>query len=524
MGKKLLDVIPKKLQQRLATTQQLAWRACANQNPELTQVVLNSQALKPGGLFIALPGRQTDGRTFIQDAIKKGAAFVLAEAVDRHNLPLNESLAQVQTLFWVDALDQWIDQIAQGYYGDPSTQLSLVGVTGTNGKTSVTYLLAQVLGRVKAGLLGTLGIGVWDKLEPTLNTTADVFSVYAQLNKLVSKGIKTACMEVSSHAIDQGRVRGLSFYAALFTNLSHDHLDYHGDLESYGRVKRSLFEAYPVHHGVFNLSDPFVRGTCERLLESDDPGCRPSQLWGYHFGPDPNPLLPVDRQVWLESVIAQAPASMHLGIRIQSRSVELRVPWVGQFHIENLLALITLLVTLDCAEADYLSRVETLIGPPGRMQQLKEPGRPSVIIDYAHTPAALKKVLQSIRSLCQGTLWCVFGCGGNRDVEKRPIMGQVAAEHADRVLVTSDNPRCEAPHRIIDDILSGIPASDREHVQVEVDREQAICLVLKQAAEQDWILIAGKGHESYQEIYGRRYAYRDQRVVETLWFSLTNVS
>ena len=460
----------------------------------------DSNAVRPGDLFFALRGGRWHGLEFLEAVRAAGARAVLWESPYDGALPGKET---TPPLLAVPELRQKLGRIASRFYGEPSRQLQVVGITGTDGKTSCVHFIAQALSDTETGpcgILGTLGAGVYGETEPALHTTPDALSVQRWLAGLAAAGRRYAVMEVSSHALDQGRVNGVEFAVAALTQLSRDHLDYHGTLEAYAAAKRRLFFDHRPGWAVLNLDDAFGR---EIAAER---GGR-SQTIGYGLGARSAPLA---RFVWGEH-LELSPAGLRLRIRSSWGDGELRAGLLGRFNAHNLLATLATLLALGLPLAEALARLARTTTAPGRMERLGGgPGEPLAVVDYAHTPHALEQALTALREHGGGRLWCVFGCGGDRDAGKRPLMGAVAERLADRVIVTDDNPRTEQPDRIVADILAGMrqPAT----ATVVRDRRAAILHALAEAEAGDIVLIAGKGHEDYQIVGAERLPFSDRTV------------
>ncbi|MEW9679802.1 UDP-N-acetylmuramoyl-L-alanyl-D-glutamate--2,6-diaminopimelate ligase [Pseudomonas sp. TE50-2] len=462
--------------------------AHASRDPLIRELTLDSRAVRPGDLFLAVPGAKVDGRTHIADALARGAAAVAYEEQGASVLPLTDA-----PLIPVKGLIGQLSQIAGRFYGEPSRQLDLVGVTGTNGKTSVTQLLGQALDALgrRCGLIGTLGTGFYGELQSGRLTTPDPIAVQSTLNDLKKGGAKAVAMEVSSHALEQGRVAALDFDIAVMTNLSRDHLDYHGSMEAYEAAKAKLFAWPSLRARVVNLDDDFGR----RL--ADAPAT--SRLISYSLQDSAATLFckeAVFNDDGVRAVIV-TPQGEHV----------LRSRLLGRFNLSNMLAAVATLMALDYPLDEILKVTPQLHGPVGRMQRLGGGDKPLVVVDYAHTPDALEKVLEALRPHAHGKLLCLFGCGGDRDAGKRPLMAAVAERLADRVLVTDDNPRTEDPQRIFDDIRPGFAQPDS--VEFVAGRGLAIAHLVATAAAEDVIVLAGKGHEDYQEINGERHDFSD---------------
>ena len=460
----------------------------AESNALIRELTLDSRKVRPGDLFLAVPGTQQDGRIHIADAIARGAAAVAFEAEGA--APMHADSA---VLVPVKGLAKQLSAIAGRFYGEPSRALHLVGVTGTNGKTSVSQLLAQALDLLgeRCGIVGTLGNGFHGALAQGKHTTPDPVGVQATLASLKQAGARAVAMEVSSHGLDQGRVAALEFDIAVFTNLSRDHLDYHGSMEAYGAAKAKLFAWPNLRCRVINLDDAFGRELALQIHES--------RLIGYSLS---------DASAFL--YCSEAHFDDH-GVRARLITPRgegmLRSNLLGRFNLSNLLAVVGALLGLDYALDEILKVLPQLQGPAGRMQRLGGGDKPLLVVDYAHTPDALEKVLEAMRPHVEGRLMCLFGCGGDRDRGKRPLMAAVAERLADVVWVTDDNPRTEEPAQIVADIRSGFKAP--EQVQFIHGRGDAIARLVAQAEPADVLVLAGKGHEDYQEIMGVRQPFSD---------------
>lgn len=458
----------------------------------IVRITSDSRLVRPGDAFAAYRGTQHDGRHFIADAIDRGAGAILWDP---------------QAFSWnrdwnvphlpVDQLKTRLGGIADLVYVHPSRKLWMVGVTGTNGKTSCAHWIAAGLdaaGR-RAATLGTLGNGLWGSLGATMNTTPDAAELHEMLREFKSKGAEAVAMEVSSHGLDQGRVNGVAFDVALFTNLSRDHLDYHQTMAAYGAAKARLLAWPGLRVGIVNADDSFGQS----LVDASRAGHR--KILTYGFGA---------ADIVGAKLMATA-SGLAFSVATPWGRGEIYTRLIGAFNAANLLGVLgTLLVSGVALEGAlrFLARVKA---PPGRMQHLGGQDAPLVVIDYAHTPDALDKVLTSLRAAvgAGGQLVCVFGCGGDRDRGKRPEMGRVAATLADRVIVTSDNPRGEDPGAIVSDIVHGIRGTGNRRYTVELDRATAIATAIGEAGKSDVVLLAGKGHETYQEDAEGRHPFLD---------------
>ncbi len=457
----------------------------------------DSRGVVPGALFIALPGERSDGRQYIEQAVERGAAAVVWDA-DGFRWPAHLAVPNVG----VPGLRAVAGSIAAHVYGNPGAALWVAGVTGTNGKTSCSHWIAQGLthGGRRAAVIGTLGNGFPGHLKTATHTTPDAVSLQRELRALHDSGATAVAMEVSSHALDQDRAAGVPFDAALFTNLTRDHLDYHGDMATYGAAKARLFDWPGLAHAVINIDDAFGRDLVERARRT------PAQVIGYGIG----------RGDIAAHDVALGTHGLAFAITTPWGRAELESRVIGGFNVSNLLGSLGVLLAagmpLDASVA-ALTHVEPVAG---RLDMLRLPGRPLVVVDYAHTPDALEKVLETLAEVVGhepgARLLCVFGCGGDRDPGKRPLMGEVATRLAHHVIVTSDNPRSEDPRAIIDAIVAGAGANH----EVEPDRAAAIARALELATPDDIVLVAGKGHETTQEIAGHRFPFDDLAVARGL--------
>lgn len=462
--------------------------ANASSDPLIRELTLDSRNVRPGDLFLAVPGAKVDGREHIADALKRGAAAVAYEVQGATVLPITDA-----PLIPVKGLIAQLSDIAGRFYGEPSRLLELVGVTGTNGKTSVTQLVAQgldLLGQ-HCGLIGTLGTGFYGALQSGRLTTPDPLAVQSTLNDLKKAGARAVAMEVSSHALEQGRVAALAFDIVVMTNLSRDHLDYHGSMEAYKAAKARLFAWPNLRCRVVNLDDDFGR---ELAAEE-----RESRLISYSLK-DPSATLYCREATFDDDgvrAVLVTPQGEHM----------LRSRLLGRFNLSNMLAAVATLMAMAHPLDEILKVTPKLEGPIGRMQRLGGGSKPLVVVDYAHTPDALEKVLEALRPHARGQLTCLFGCGGDRDRGKRPLMAGLAERLADRVIVTDDNPRTEDPQAIFADIRPGFANADA--VEFIAGRGAAIARVIACAGVDDVIVLAGKGHEDYQEINGERHDFSD---------------
>ena len=474
----------------------------AAQGARVTGLDADSRSVASGDAFVAYPGARSDGRDFIPGALARGASAVLWERRGFRwdprwrvpNLP-------------VDDLRGLAGHLAHEVYGRPSEALWTMGVTGTNGKTSCSHWLAQACGAsgARTAVIGTLGIGFPGRLETSVNSTPDPIVLHRALARLRREGAQGVAMEVTSIGLDQGRVNGVAFGAALYTNLSRDHLDYHCDMEGYARAKQRLFEAPTLKHAVLNLDD--VQGArLARLLVG-----RVNRA-GYSCSAE------VAARAGLEGyaeahAIDVSPAGVAFDAKTSWGEARIVSPLLGRFNVSNLLGVLTTMLVSGVPFGRATAALANLKPVAGRMQRLGGNGRPLVVVDYAHSPDALEKTLTTLKDVARasgGRLVAVFGCGGDRDRGKRPLMGAVASRHADALILTSDNPRGEDPAAIIAEIEKGVTLA---HETVE-DRREAIERAVAQAGPSDVVLLAGKGHETYQEVAGRRLPFSDTQEAE----------
>lgn len=452
----------------------------------VTGLTLDSRQVRAGDAFFALRGTRGHGIDFAAGAVKSGAQVVLAEA------PAPSEPALGVPVLWIDNLHAQVGEIASRFYGRPSEAMRVVGVTGTNGKTSTVQLIAQALHHLGHGVatIGTLGAGMHGHIEEGERTTPDAIQVHAQLASFRAQGATHVAMEVSSHALEQGRVGAVAFDTAVFTNLTRDHLDYHGSMEAYGNAKAKLFAWPTLTHAAINVDDAFGRQLLGRV---------PGRVRTLRM----SAAADLAADVRASNIVTSAE-----GLRF-----DLHTPWgsrtvqthlIGRFNVDNMLAVVASLGALGESFEHILDAVHALHPVNGRMSRLGgHHGQPLVVVDYAHTPDALEQSLRAVRAHCEGRLICVFGCGGERDAGKRPLMGAIAEHLADVAIITDDNPRGEDGDAIVAQIVAGL--SHPTDVLIERDRAKAIAQALGMARTGDAVLIAGKGHETYQEgAHGKR--------------------
>jgi UDP-N-acetylmuramoyl-L-alanyl-D-glutamate--2,6-diaminopimelate ligase len=473
-------------------------------DPKLDHVISNitddSRLLKPGDLFFAYQGEKQDGRKFLEQVVAKGASALVCEA---KNMELFNKQYDLPLILIPD-LRSKIGSIAAKFYGYPSKQMDVIGITGTSGKTSCSHFIATALHNsgIKCGIIGTLGSGFPNVLSPNINTTPGAIILQQQLSAFLQQQAKVISMEVSSHSLEQGRVNGIDFSIGVFTNLSHEHLDYHGDMRSYGESKKRLFLDYNLHHAVINADDVFGKQLLAAVAKktptiaysimgakSDFDTVRVSELKTHDKGFTANVMTP-----WGNGILTSK--------------------LLGRFNVSNMLATLSVLLLMEMPLEQALHQLMELQTVTGRMNAFGGGELPLVVVDFAHKPDALEKVLIELREHCHGKLWCVFGCGGDRDRAKRPLMGRIAESYSDYVVITDDNPRTENSQQIVDDIVNGLLCPRRG--EVLHDRATAIAYAVNNAKSGDVILVAGKGHETYQLIGNEKIAFSDIEQVKTL--------
>lgn len=452
----------------------------------IKNITADSRQVENGSLFIAYPGSQGDGRDYIADAIKQGAIAVIWDDQD-FEWNLNWDIKNIA----IPHLRMQAGHIASQFFKKPSSQLWMLGVTGTNGKTTVTHWLSQCFNYLdkKTAVLGTLGNGFLSELTPTLNTTPGPIEIQRYLSKYLNVGAQVIAMEVSSHGLDQGRLNGVHFDVAVFTNLTRDHLDYHETMEAYASAKRQFFEWDNLKASVINIDDKFG-ANLERELSAE---LKNTLTYGIHKG-----------EVRASNIVY---GDSHFTANIKSPygTADIKINQIGEFNVYNVLAVLSTLLVSDVAFEQAIEAISQITAVAGRMQIIGGGNKPLVVVDYAHTPDALEKVLNTLKAQAKSKIMCVFGCGGNRDKGKRAQMGKIASSICNALVITSDNPRDENPKSIINDVLEGVHGN----YLMEVDRAKAIAIAIASAKIGDIVLIAGKGHEEYQEIEGVKHYFSD---------------
>lgn len=465
------------------------WTKAIVADCEVNDLQNDSRAIQPGDAFIAYPGAQVDGRQYIMQARRQGAVAILYEPTQLNfELPLDIPCVPIPHVV------EKLAAIASHFYDHPTRKLAVTGITGTNGKTTIAYQLAQahqLLGQ-DAAYIGTLGQGPVHALSALNNTTPDGLCLQRLFRQYCDNQIKQVAMEVSSHALSLHRVDGIDFRQAIFTNLTRDHLDFHHSMENYAQAKGRLFAWPDLQQAILNLDDPYstymadqVKGDTSILYYSMQ---NPADVWVKSWQMS---LLGTFMEV-------ESPFGVH----------QIEIAALGRFNMYNALAIFTSLLVAGYPVDEVEAVMPRLRAAPGRLEVVGE--SPCVVVDYAHTPDALANALQTLQQVKKGKLWVIFGCGGDRDKGKRPVMGQVAQQYADQLVVTSDNPRSEDPEQIIDDIFQGIKAG--KPAVRQIDRAMAIREAIESANREDIILIAGKGHEDYQQIGQVKYPFSDQAI------------
>lgn len=462
----------------------------------VTGITLDSRQVSQNNLFIALKGHRTDGRDYIPEAIERGAAAVFVQGDDDQQTQLLANEHDVPTVL-VHELPGRVSEMAAICFGRPSAQMKVIGVTGTNGKSTCVSLIAQLAEQlaVKSATVGTLGVGVDGALHDLGMTTPDAVTCQRVLSALYRQGVELTAMEISSHGLDQHRVAAIEFTAGVFTNLSHDHLDYHKSLHHYAAAKQKLFDSFGLNSAIINLDDPFAAQMVEAAKQRAD-------VLTYS-------LLHFVADVFAEEVQYSADG-VHFHLRSPWGNATVASPLLGEFNVYNLLAALAALASQGFDFEQLITAVPHINPVPGRMQKVSGDDL-MVVVDYAHTPDALAHAIAATRVHTSGDLWVVFGCGGDRDRTKRAVMARTAENYADHVVVTSDNPRTESPDSIIAEICLGFVGGAYHSL---VDREEAVHFAVQSAQPGDVILLAGKGHENYQIIGDKKLPFCDVDVAE----------
>ncbi|MBR9873869.1 MAG: UDP-N-acetylmuramoyl-L-alanyl-D-glutamate--2,6-diaminopimelate ligase [Vibrionaceae bacterium] len=458
----------------------------------VSELELDSRRVQPGITFVAIVGHVVDGRKFIPSAVQQGANAVIAQACENKTHGTIELVDEVPVIYLSD-LDKCLSAMAGQLYRYPT--MELIGVTGTNGKTTITQLIAQWIELIgsKAAVMGTTGNGFLDHLQAAANTTGNAVEIQHTLASLAEQGAKYTALEVSSHGLVQGRVKALSFAAGVFTNLSRDHLDYHGTMEEYASAKFSLFTQHQCEKAIINVDDEVGAAWAKDLSNSIAVSLVPKNEF--------------TNALWASNVTyAESGITIDFGGMFGSGT--LNAPLIGEFNAANLMLAFATLLSLGFDKQELLATANQLQPVLGRMELFQTDNRAKVVVDYAHTPDALEKALQALRVHCEGELWAIVGCGGDRDAGKRPMMAEIAERLGDKVVLTDDNPRSESPELIVKDMLAGL--SKPNEAIIQHDRFKALSYALDNASSQDIILLAGKGHEDYQIRNGETIHYSDR--------------
>ena len=470
---------------------------------EISGLAIDSRKVKPGYAFIALEGQREHGLAFAEAALNQGAVVVICDArFDQYCQQILSRIMSKVICVPVHNLQHKLGEIANKFYDSASHKVFVCGITGTDGKTTVSHFIAQTLQQAEGGaaVIGTIGNGPLEKMEQATHTTPDVISLHEMIRDYYQQGVKSISMEVSSHGLDQQRVAAIDFDVAVLTNLSRDHLDYHGSIEAYRESKKKLFTEADSHALVINADDAFGMELYEELKNG-------KQIWLYGLHKDR--ARQSELYAWAENIETEV-QGLRFRLCSSQGTAELSVQLIGEFNIYNLLACFCVLMQKGINFNHAIRYLEKLSAVTGRMELITLTDLPAVVIDFAHTPAALSEALKNVRKHVKARLICVFGCGGDRDAGKRPLMAQAAEAQADLLIITSDNPRTENPAQIIEQIEQGI--SDKQKVLIEVDREKAIQQAIQQANVDDIVLIAGKGHEQYQLLGDRKIPFSDRAV------------
>lgn len=469
---------------------------------EISNITLDSRKAEPGCLFCAIKGHKIDARKFIKQAIENGVTAILADADDKEFIN-NKNDVQI---IYLENLNSKLSQIAENFYNSPSKKLELVGITGTNGKTTISQLIAQwshILGK-KSATMGTIGNGIYGNLETAENTTGSALDIQQNLAEFAQQKAQTVSMEVSSHGLVQNRIKALNFKVGVFTNLTQDHLDYHKTMEEYFAAKALLFTSFGNKFNVINIDDSWGQKLCDLIADKNSiiaVSCKQQNL-EQNF----------KNYLYLKNV-KHTNSGFEFSVKSNFGDCQnLKTKLIGQFNLSNILQAMATMFALNFKQDELVNSIEKLQPVIGRMEVFKKANSPTLIVDYAHTPDALEKALQAVAEHKPRQLWCIFGCGGDRDITKRPLMAQMAEKYADKVIVTNDNPRTENQDNIIKDVLIGI----KNDAEVIKNRFSAIEFATNNANSNDIILIAGKGHEDYQIFGTEKVHYSDRESAQEI--------
>ena len=472
---------------------------------EVTGIAIDSRKVEPGNLFLAYRGTNHNGLDYIDNAINEGAAAI---AIDEAEIFNSESISK--EIFKIPELRKNAGLIISRFYGNPSKNIKIIGVTGTNGKTTVSYLIAYAMHGLKknSAFIGTLGHGLFGQIETSKTTTPDPVKLHS-LFSLWENQVNFVAMEVSSHALDQGRVEGTEFNTAVFTNLSRDHLDYHKTIDDYVSAKFSLFEKTGLENAVINIGDSYGVKLVEKL---------PTDLNIFAYSVKKSNLEFYKREkisfIYCEQIEVESFAGKIIKVRSPWGKATIRVNLLGEFNVENVLAAFTVLCISGAPIEEVTAILSGFTGLPGRMEVFSSIDKPLIVVDYAHTPDALEKALTGLKPYCKGKLFCIFGCGGGRDVGKRAQMGSIAESLSDQIILTNDNPRNESPDQIFKNILEGI--KNKSRIIIKEDRSDALISTFLEAKKKDVILLAGKGHEMTQQLGPITVPFSDRELAKRL--------
>ncbi len=481
----------------------LSGLAEVNVSIDITGVAIDSREVESGDLFMAYRGTQVNGIDYIDDAIRAGAVAIAIDEDEEVNLQ-----SQAVTVVKVSNLRKQTGIIISRFYDEPSKEMQVIGVTGTNGKTTVSYMIAEVLFMLgkQSAVIGTIGNGRFGKIESANITTPDPVKLHSLFSNWRDE-VDSVVMEVSSHALDQGRVGGTEFNIGVFTNLSRDHLDYHSTYEDYADAKFQLFQTSGLKHAIVNVDDAYGIQLIDIL---------PTELNIFSYSTKINQLESNRKDVSFISCEKIETDHFKTNLTIQSPwgQVTTQTGLLGKFNVENILAAFSTLCVSGFQPEKVAAALSQFTGIPGRMEYFSSESKPLLVVDYAHTPDALEKVLTTLRSYCAGKLYCVFGCGGDRDVGKRSQMGAIAESLSDQIILTNDNPRTESEEKIVENILEGI--KEKSQVVIKYDRSDAIINTFLCAGKDDVVLIAGKGHETTQQIGSTLSPFSDRELARRL--------
>lgn len=469
------------------------------------QLQIDSRLVEVGDLFVALPGSSQHALSYLSEVVKLGAVCVLYARDDaaQYQQQLNDCRRKIIQIE-VGSIRDVAGEVISRFYNEPSKQLDVIGVTGTDGKTSVCRFVAQALSvDTKAAVIGTTGNGIWGELTTATHTTPDVLSLHKLLFELKNKSASTVVMEVSSHGIEQKRISAVDINTAILTNISRDHLDYHGTVENYRSVKKRLFTQSSIKNIIVNLDDDVGSELALSLHNTKN-------VWGYSL----KPVLNSQFNYVYADIVNVNKDGFSVKAITSLGAVDLNVPLLGRFNISNALTVLCVLLLNNVELKEAAKRIEKIETAPGRMECFKSDDKAMVVVDFAHTPKALELALQALSEHCKGKIWCVFGCGGDRDQGKRPLMGAAAEKYSDYVVLTDDNPRTEDSESIVEQVLSGIDSKNQ--VTVISNRLQAIEYAIAKASVNDVVLVAGKGHEEFQLIGDLKIPFSDRIEVQKI--------